>query len=198
MASRILLNPTRSDILSSRVFTTLAIEEIYDIFIVQQCYMLQSHTGIDCVSRCLDNVSETVKSLREEILKADYDALLKSQSQHLSTKFVAEVARSSSWRQLWDLALDKGTKGTTIMQLLFKELSRPKFGDNCCNVCNAPTVSDLNCLNMQSCSTRTWSELTLLNMISSPQSLQTRATLFSIIFNSFRTARLYDKSHEGH
>ena len=130
------------------MFTTLAIEEIYDIFIVQQCRMLQSHTGIDCVSRCLnnlDNVSETVKSLREEILKADYDALLKSQSQHLCTKFVAEVARSSSWRRLWDLALDKGTKGTTIMQLLFKELSRPKFGDNCCNVCNAPTVSDRNC-----------------------------------------------------
>ena len=57
-----------------------------------------SHTLALIVSRCLynlDNVSETVKSLREEILKADYDALLKSQSQHLSTKFVAEVARSS-------------------------------------------------------------------------------------------------------
>ena len=93
------LDPTRSDNnMTSRVFTTMAIEDVHDISIVQQCRMLQSHIGIDCVSRCLtnlQNVTETFKSLKEELLKADYNTLLQSQSQHLSTKLVAEIARSS-------------------------------------------------------------------------------------------------------
>ncbi len=33
------------------------------------------------------------------------------------------------------MALEKGTRGTNIMQQLFRELCRPHFGGNSCNRC---------------------------------------------------------------
>ena len=37
----------------------------------------------------------------------------------------------TSWRRLWDVALDQGVKGTRIMQAIFKELCRPSSCFQC-------------------------------------------------------------------
>jgi len=65
---------------------------------------------------------------------ANSKLLSESLSHRPSTKLVSTVAMSSSWRQLWDMALNRGTKGTRSMGFLFKELSRPCTGDRLCKV----------------------------------------------------------------
>ena len=49
------------DVLSSRTFTSLAIEVIYKTFIVQQCLLLESFLNTDYTSKC---VTDPVKSLK--------------------------------------------------------------------------------------------------------------------------------------
>ena len=43
----------------------------------------------------------------------------------------ALIASHTSWRRLWDAALDKGVKGTHALQTLFKELCRPSSCFKC-------------------------------------------------------------------
>ena len=78
--------------------------------------MLESHFGTDIVAHCLndpENAFSIAKSSKKAILRKYFTNLLStSLSNHLSTKLVASVAESSSRRQLWDLDLDKGGKGT--------------------------------------------------------------------------------------
>ena len=47
---------------------------------------------------------------------------------------ICDVAKSISWRKIWDLmhALDGGVRGTKLMQTLFKVMSTPLFGPQCC------------------------------------------------------------------
>ena len=118
------------DSLCSRIFTFLTIENVYNTSIVQQCRMLESELKTDIVAKCLhdpENATSIVQSSKKVILKRDYDKLLsESLSYHPSTKLVATVAMSSSsWRWLWDMALDKGPKGTHSMQFLFKKTEPP-------------------------------------------------------------------------
>ena len=40
------------------------------------------------------------------------------------------------WMDLWDKALEYGTLGNTIAQIIFKILSTPIFGDKSCSYCN--------------------------------------------------------------
>ena len=67
-----------------------------------------------------------------------------SLSYHPSTKLVTTVAMSSSWRRLWDIALDRGPKGTHSMQSLFKEQSRPCTGEGLCKVCDNTISAETN------------------------------------------------------
>ena len=86
--------------------------------------MLESQLGTNIVAQCLndpENAFSIAKSSKKAILRKDFTNLLStSLSNHPSTKLVASVDESSSWRRLWDLALDKGGKGTRSMQFLFK------------------------------------------------------------------------------
>ena len=87
--------------------------------------MLESQLGTDIVAQCLndpENAFSIAKSSKKAILRNDFTNLLSTPlSNHPSTKLVVYVAESSSWRLLWDLALDKGGKKTS-MKFLFKEL----------------------------------------------------------------------------
>ena len=61
------------------------------------------------------------------ILNQDFDLLVStSVLGQTSCSLVARVAKHTSWRRLWDIALDNGVKGSRTLQRLFKELSRPK------------------------------------------------------------------------
>ena len=66
--------------------------------------------------------------------------LLSSCQEHTSTRIAAAVAKESSWIKLWDAALDRGTAGTTALQNLYRELTRPSYGSSPCPRCD---VSDL-------------------------------------------------------
>ena len=129
-----------NDSLCSRIFTSLAIENVYNTPIVQQWRMLEPQLEIDIVTKCFhdpENVTSIVQSSKKDILKKDYDKLLpESLSHHHSMKLVATVAVSSSWRRLWDMALDRGPKWTHSMQFLFKELSCPCTGERLGKVCD--------------------------------------------------------------
>ena len=51
----------------------------------------------------------------------------------------------TSWRRLWDIALDHGVKGTRAMQAIFRELCRPS---SCfqCSLCDAAVSPSSSCL----------------------------------------------------
>ena len=115
------------DKISSRIFTSLAIVNVYNIGLVQQCRMLEAEASTNVLAQCLENPTDApaiVKSMKQEILKSDFEALLSSAATHPSAKYVAEVAKTTSWCRLWDLALDRGVQGTRGLQTLLKTLSR--------------------------------------------------------------------------
>ena len=121
-----LLCSTR-DSLSSRVFTSLAMNDIYEISIVQQCKMLESSLDTDILAKCLispENAVEIVKTNKNLILQDFCKLISLSLSNQSSTRLVARVTEYTSWGRLWDMALDKGVKGTRTLQRVFKELSR--------------------------------------------------------------------------
>ena len=69
------------DIISNciKFFTSLAIIDVYNVGIIQQCQMLESELNIDALAMCMKNPQDApaiIKSLRTDILKSDFEALL--------------------------------------------------------------------------------------------------------------------------
>lgn len=139
---------SKNDSISTRVFNSLAIDDVYDSSIVQQCRMLESALGTDVLACCLlnpDSAVDSVKRNKHRILKQDFDLLISSSSsEQTSSYLVAHVAKYISWRRLWDLALDRGVKGTRTLQSVFKELSRPKSVFTCI-ICVSDKISESSC-----------------------------------------------------
>ena len=162
------------DTLSSRVFKTLAMEDVYSISLVQQCRMLESTLGTNVVTEYFKNpdaASSIVNTWKKQLLKRDFEYLLQSASQHSSTKLVAKLATQVSWSKLWDHALDLGEKGTRCVQSIPRELSRPCFGERLCHLCNGHIDSnecffDHLCKNHQSLVCNELPAVILLNISS--------------------------------
>ncbi len=133
------------DIISGRIFTSLAVVDVYNVSIVQQCRMLESELGTHTLASCLENPPEasiTVKSAKATILKADFNALLSASINHPSAKYIATVATETSWCHLWDIALERGVQGTRRLQLLLKDLSRRPFDGFSCRSCGSNLNND--------------------------------------------------------
>ena len=81
-----------------------------------------------------------MKEVKRRILKVDWDACLSTASQHESTAVAAKISSSVSWMKLWDRALDHGPRGTAALQALYRALTRPRFGQNVCSICNTQPV----------------------------------------------------------
>ena len=127
------------DSMSHRLFTTLAMDDIYSISLVQQCRMLEAPLQTDIVDQCLSdpaNAKSIFRSSKKLLLKQDYHQLLSSALSHSSSKFIAEIALGTSWWKIWDNVLDYGIKGTICGQAILRELSRPTFGNKACHICN--------------------------------------------------------------
>ena len=88
--------------------------------------------------------------LKSEVSNRDMELLLSSCREHMSTRIAAAVAKESSWMKLWDAALDRGTAGTTALQNLYRELTRPS--------CGPSLALDVMC--------QIWREIRTLNTIS--------------------------------
>ena len=113
--------------------------------IVQQCQMLESKVCTNVLVMCLKNPVDApaiVRSTKKEILKSDLEALLSCSATHPSAKYVAIVAKATSWCRLWDLALDRGVQGTRGLQTLLKELSRRIDGNFLCSSCGISLCTD--------------------------------------------------------
>jgi len=60
---------------------------------------------------------------------------LEGSKAHSSTSLAAEIAESTYWLKIWDLALDFGPHGTSAIQSLFRVMTRPVFGEAPCALC---------------------------------------------------------------
>jgi hypothetical protein len=72
------------------------------------------------------------------VAEADWEKCLHDALDHQSTAAAAEIASSTSWLKLWDMALDHGTAS---LQALFRELTRPEFGSKPCHRCDIDQLS---------------------------------------------------------
>ena len=100
--------------------------------------LLEVSLGTSVLAQCLSDPLDApriVKEHRSIILKQDFESLLVSASSHQSTKRICDVARITSWRKIWDYALDRGARGTKLIQILFKAMSTPVFGTRSCTLC---------------------------------------------------------------
>ena len=148
MATRILLRKlsflskllsNQKDSMSSQIFVSLAIDDIYSISIVQQCRFLEASLATNVVDRCLLSPGDALLIVRDNkklLLKIDYQLLFSSALSHPSVHSAAVIAQSISWRKLWDHVLEYGVKGTRCVQSLFKSLCRSTFGEKVCHICN--------------------------------------------------------------
>ena len=103
-----------------------------------QCRMLEAEVSTNILAQCLNNPTDApaiIKSMKQEILKSDFEALLSSTATHHSARYVAEVAKTTSWCRLWDSALDRGVQGTRGLQTLLKTLSQRIYRDSSCASC---------------------------------------------------------------
>jgi hypothetical protein len=117
------------------VFSNLTDSDPQSLRIVQECRSLE--VKLDCYG-VTDNVVGavvSVKLVKKQILRADWEACLFAASQHQSTTVAAWISTCVSWPKLWDMALDHGEHGTAALQALFHTLTRPTIGQNTCPVC---------------------------------------------------------------
>ena len=137
------------DTISRRVFTSLAMENVFDISLVQQCQMLEANLGTCVLASCLsdpDNAPDIVRSNKRHILNSDFKMLLSSANHHCgSAAAAAQIANHTSWRRLWDIALDHGVKGTRTMQAIFRELCHP-LACLQCSLCEVEVPTYSSCL----------------------------------------------------
>ena len=104
----------------TRIFNSVAMEDVYNCSIIQQCRMLEAHLGTSVLAMCLNDPSNAVQTVlrqKEKILQKDFSNLLLSAKG--SAQLAASIASKVSWRHLWDIALEKGVKGTKIVRSLF-------------------------------------------------------------------------------
>ena len=127
--------------ISSAIFTAQAIVEPFNISLIQQCKMLKAMLGVQVLGECLqcpDSASMTVRNRKQSLLDTDMSSLVISAEQDNSAQFVAAVAQQISWRKLWDMALDKGTHGTSQIQRIVCHLSRRIYKGYICPLCDSP------------------------------------------------------------
>ena len=82
----------------------------------------------------LTNPDVVMRSVKEQIIKADCSLLLSEAKTHPSQSIVAEVASHMGWLRVWDTALDHSPSGTIAVLSIIKLLSKSVFADRKCNV----------------------------------------------------------------
>ena len=115
-----------ADTMSSPIFTTICMDDIYSLPIVQQCRMLEAPLATDVVHQLLSdlpNAKSIIVKNKKLLLERDYDLLLVSAKAHPTAQYISQIASHTSWRKIWDNALDYGVKGTISCQALLHELS---------------------------------------------------------------------------
>ncbi len=109
------------DEISSRIFCTLAAENVHNISLVQQCQLLESEYGTTYMKQCLEDPQSVCSVLAEakvEIVRKDWLLFLDKVCTHSTLKHASHPTIASSWCKVWDYALDHGVHGTRLTQSL--------------------------------------------------------------------------------
>ena len=112
--SRLLTNS--DDNMSSRIFTSLAIVDVYSITIVQQCRLLEAPLGTNIIYKCLENPENamiTVRSNKKLLLDRDFELLLLSGVSSLS------VHRKSHGKNCGTMLLIMAIRAQSVSKLFF-------------------------------------------------------------------------------
>ena len=106
------------------MFRTLAAEDVNRIQLVQECRYLEENLAASFTSMILQQASELdVRELKRTIIAKDWNQTLQQALSQQSSKMVAEVAEVTSWMKIWDVTLDKRTRGTKSMLALLFEIN---------------------------------------------------------------------------
>ena len=99
------------------------------------CSFLEELLGVEgCLQRIKEGSSSS-REIKKELIDLDFSSLLEESKTHSSTSVAAEIAESTSWLKIWDLALDYGPRSTSAIQALFSTMTRTMCGSAPCGFC---------------------------------------------------------------
>ena len=96
------------DFLRNQVFTNLAASDVKSINLVKQCHFLEHACGTNFTDNVVSDSDLPVRSLKQEIIKVDFSFTLAKAQDHLSLKYVRDIALNGRWMRVWDAALKRG------------------------------------------------------------------------------------------
>ena len=134
-----------SSCISSNVFQSLAAIDPCSIGLVQQCKEMEVLFGTNFSDQCLnlpDDAIQIIQQAKPLLIEADWVRIIRMTLSHPSLKFVQDPKLVDDWCNLWNPALDFGTRGTKVAQVLFKILTRPIFGEKICPLCSSSITSE--------------------------------------------------------
>ena len=113
------------ELISREIFSSLATINVYGVSIIQQCRMLESLLVTNILAMCLNEPGEASSIAAEQksnLISRDFELLLEYLRSHQISNLVTEFAQTTSWCRVWDIALDRGVKGTRSLQTPLREL----------------------------------------------------------------------------
>ena len=122
--------------IGSCIYSSLTAKDSQSLRILQECKSLEDKLGCLGATNTVLKAEASMKEVMRRILKVDWDACLSTASQHDSTAVSAKMSSSVSWMKLWDRALNHWPRGTAALQALYRALTRPRFGQNGCSICD--------------------------------------------------------------
>ena len=128
------IHSSEQSTLSTEVFNSLTFPSIESTLLINQCRLLEQPYSQKFTDEVLTNPDVVMRSLKEQIIKADRSLLLSEAKIHPSQSIVAEVASNMGWLKVWDTALDHGPPGTIAVLSVLKLLSKTVFADRICNM----------------------------------------------------------------
>ena len=128
------IHSSEQSTLSTEVFNTLTFSSVESTLLINQCRQLEQPYPQKFTNEVLTNPDVVMRSLKEQIIKADCSLLLSEAKTHPSQSIVAEVTSHMGWLKVWDTALDHGPSGTIAVLSILKLLCKTVFADRKCNV----------------------------------------------------------------
>ena len=102
--------------------------------------------GTNFWDQCLKTpelATRTVGKAKTVLLDADWQSTLSIAGSHPSLTYISDESVVNEWCNVWNEALEYGTKGTKTGQSIFRILCRPVFGDRMCSHCSSPITEQM-------------------------------------------------------
>ena len=95
--------------------------------LTQECRSMEGKLSCHGFTDALLSVLSTLKEIKRHVLQIDWEACITDASHHSCTAVASRIASETSWMKLWDIALDYGPRGSSSLQALYRELTRPQL-----------------------------------------------------------------------